>query len=91
MLTKEPMEMKVGRGKTKDAWARRGIVVDQDGRRIRQHDTGGLDFYDFEYDKMKAERKSALIWAQEAALSNKKYFRMDEDDLGPLTSNYEQH
>ena len=85
------MEMKVGRGKTKDAWARRGVVVDQDGRRIRQHDTGGLDFYDFEYDKMKAERKSALIWAQEAALSNKKYFRMDEDDLGPLTSNYEQH
>ena len=40
---------------------------------------------------MKAERKNALIWAQEAALSNKKYFRMDEEDLGPLTSNYEKH
>ena len=65
--------------------------MDQDGRRIREHETGGLDYYDFEYDKMRAERKNALVWAQEAALSNKTYFRMDEDDLGPLTSKYEKH
>ena len=91
VLMKEPMEMKVSRGKTKSEWENRGTVKNQDGQKIPQHETGVLDFYDFEFDKMKAERKNALIWAQEAALSNKKYFRMDEEDLGPLTSNYEKH
>ena len=59
---------------------------------MKLHETGGLDFYDYEYDKMKKERKSTLIWAEEAVLSNTKYFRSSEDeDLGPLTSDYEMH
>ena len=62
------------------------------GAEVKLHETGGLDYYDYEYDKMKKERKSTLIWAEEAVLSNTKYFRSSEDDdLGPLTSDYEMH
>ena len=56
------------------------------------YNTGGLDYYDYEYDKMKNERKHTLIYAEEAALSDTKYFRnLEDDDLGPLTSDYESH
>lgn len=92
VLTKDPMVQKIDRLKTKQEWRERGTTKDEAGAEMALHETGGLDYYDYEYDKMKEERKSALVWAEEAALSNTKYFRSSaDDDLGPLTSDYQSH
>ena len=92
VLAKSPMVQKVDRLKTKQEWRDRGPTQDEAGAEMALHETGGLDYYDYEYDKMKKERKGTLVWAEEAALSNTKYFRSSaDDDLGPLTSDYQSH